>query len=94
MLDGLISQVKLGGFELKIDRAVSIGTEIALEFYVKYRDKPKRIRLKGKVTYCGIASSGESMLRLSISQIGREDNHTLSNILQTLGDSDAFDLRA
>ncbi len=92
--EGLISRVKLGGFELTCDRAARIGTEIALEFYVKYRDKPHRIRAKANVTYCRITADGDSLIRADLSQINREDNHTLNNVLQSLEESDSFDLRA
>lgn len=92
--DGLISRVRKGGFELTCDRAAQIGAEIALEFYVKYRDKPNRIRAKANVTYCRITSNGDSLIRVELSQINRDDNHTLNNVLQSLEESDSFDLRA
>lgn len=93
MRDGVISRVKQGGFELTSDRAAPIGSEIAIEFYVKYRDKPNRIRAKASVTYCRITSNGDSLIRLTITQIGREENHTLNNVLQAFAESDSFDLR-
>lgn len=94
LLEGLISQVKRGGFAVKCDRAVSIGTEIALEFFIKYRGKPTRIRVKAKVATCRLESSGDALLQVAISEIGREESHTLNNVLQSLEESTAFDLRS
>lgn len=92
--NALITGVKLGGFKLKFDQALPVGEEIALEFYVKYRETPSRIRVKAKVTHCQLTSPTGANLKLKLSHISREDNHTLNNVLQTLAESDSFDLRA
>ncbi len=92
--NGIITGVRLGRFTLKFDTALSVGTEIALEFYAKYRDQPSRIRVKAKVTRCKLTSTNGADIHLTLSQISREDNHTLNNVLQTLAESEALDLKA
>lgn len=85
--NGLITGAKLGGFELRFDFALSVGTEIALEFYARHNNKPSRIRAKTKVTRCKLTRNDGAQMQLTLSQISREDNHTLNNVLQTLAES-------
>lgn len=93
MREGVISQVSKGGLSLEIPYAVSTGSQLSVEFYVNYKNEPKRIRAHTSVTYCMLKSQGQgSFLRLSITKISKGDLHALNNVLQILGDSDEFNL--
>ena len=86
---GLIVSVRQGGFDIDFEHALSLGKEVGIEFFLNFEGAKQRIRLKAKVTYCKLkASNSGALLSLRTSIINRQDNHTLNNILHSLGDSD------
>ncbi len=94
MHEGLINQVRKGGFSMDFTQALSTGSTLSVEFYVKYKNEPRRIRAKARVTYCMVKSqSVGASLNLSILKMSKEDHHALSNVLQLFGDSDEFNLK-
>lgn len=94
LCDGLISQVRKGGFDMDFEYAVSVGSDMAVEFHVKYRNQMRRIRANAKVVYCMVkAQNAGALLKLEITRINHDDDHVLNNILQTFGESGEFDLR-
>ena len=84
------------GFVLKFHQALAIGTEMNVEFAVKFRDEMHRIRVKAKVAYCQLGggnSASEVEMDISTIKISREDNHLMGNILQTLANSAEMNLK-
>lgn len=94
MHEGLINQVRKGGFGMEFTHALATGSTISVEFYVNYKSKPRRIRAHVKVTYCMVKSQSiGATLKLSTLKMSKDDHHALSNVLQLFGDSDEFDLK-
>jgi len=92
--ESAIKTITQSGFAIELEQAVSLGKDVNIEFYVKYRDKDERIRVKTTVIYCMILSENRgAYMEVKIKQISNEEMHTLNNILQVLGESKEFDLR-
>lgn len=95
MHEGLITQVRKGGFSMEFVQAVSTGSTLSVEFHVKHDGQLRRFRANTKVTYCMIKSQSiGASLNLAIIKMSKQDNHTMNNILQLLGDSSEFNLQA
>ncbi len=93
--NGLITQVRKGGFSMEFIQAISTGSNLSIEFHVKYKGLPRRFRANTKVTECMMKSrSVGASLNLSILKMSKQDHHAINNILQMLGDSDEFNLLA
>ena len=91
---GLVNLIRKGGVNVEFEHALPLGKEIGLEFFVNYDNKRHRIRMKGRVTYCQLlANNAGATLSLKTSMIGRQENHTLNNILHTMGTSREFNLK-
>lgn len=92
--EGLINQVRKGGFDMDYEHAVSVGSDMAIEFHVKYRNEMRRIRANTKVVYCMVKSQNAgALLKVDITRISHDDDHVLNNILHTFGESGEFDLK-
>lgn len=90
----VINSIFKGGFSFIFSQALPIGKEINLEMGIKYRDEPKRIRIKAKIDYCLLRSNNDGAeIDIITTKIGREDNHTINNILQMMSESKEFNLR-
>ncbi len=95
MHEGLITQVRKGGFGMEFTQAVSTGSTLSVEFHVKHDGQLRRLRAKTKVTYCMVKSQSiGASLKLATIKMSKQDNHTMNNILQVLGNSDEFNLQA
>jgi len=89
-----VASIFKAGFCLQFHQAVAVGSDMNVEFAVKYRGENQRIRVKGKVSYCLLRSSGDGAdIDLMFTQISSTDNHTYNNILQTLMQSSEVNLR-
>ncbi|WP_188149448.1 hypothetical protein [Teredinibacter waterburyi] len=90
----IVTSAHANGLTIRFNEAVPLGTEMNLEFALKFIDQAVKIRIKAKVDYCLIKSnSNEVEIDISTTKISRADQHTLNNILQVLGESNEFNLR-
>jgi len=87
-----ISAVFKTGFCLRFFQAVSIGKTMNIEIMVKLQGEHHKIRVKAQVDYCLLNGDGADIDILT-TQISREDNHLLNNILQALTEAKEFNLR-
>lgn len=71
------------GYTLAFAYALPIGSIVNIEFRALLKDQPHLIRAKAKVDYCLLKSQNNSSeIDLITTQIAREDQHTIRNILQ------------
>lgn len=83
-----ITNVSKGGLYVIFAHAISIGTEICVEFHVEYRGETHRIRAKTIVTYSAVLSENRGAgLGVQFTEIDSKSYHVLNNVIQTLADS-------
>ena len=80
------------GLCIRFHQAIGLGSDMNLEFLVNFRKEAHRIRVKAKVEYCLLSGNGADVDVL-ITQVSREHNHLLGNILQELSEAKEFNLR-
>ena len=82
------------GFTLQCAHCLPVGAMMNLEFLVRYKELPTRIRVKGKVTYCLLKSNGDGAeVEVTTTKISGEHQHVVNNLIQLLSDSKEFNLR-
>ncbi|SMF64369.1 hypothetical protein SAMN02745866_04150 [Alteromonadaceae bacterium Bs31] len=90
----LVEHIAQKGVSIKTDTALTLGSDVNIEFYIKYRDKKERIRAKTKVIYCRVLSSNQGVvLELKFTHISGEEMHIYNNTLQLLGNAREFQLK-
>ncbi len=90
----IIKTASVEGFGLEMEQAVSLGKNLNVEFFVKYRGQETRLRAKLTVIYCMILSANRgAYIEGRVQQMAEGDMHTYNNILQALGNAKEFDLR-
>lgn len=81
------------GFTLSFDYALPVNSEINIEFLLNFREDKQTIRAKAKIHYCLLKSGGNGAeIDIVTTKIGREDQHTLRNVLQVFQESKEFNL--
>lgn len=82
------------GFSLQCAHCLPVGAMMNLEFLVRYKDLPTRIRIKGKVDYCLLKNNGNGAeVEVITTKISREHQHVVNNLIQLMSDSKEFNLR-
>ncbi len=82
-----IKNVSKGGIYIVFEHALSIGTEVCVEFFVNYRAEVHRIRAKAKITFSAVLSDNRGAgLGLQFTEIDSKSFHIFSNIIQELTD--------
>lgn len=82
------------GYTMSFETALPLGAEINMEFKVVFREEKHIIRVKAKVDYCLLKSSGSGAeIDLLTTQISSEHQHTLRNILQVFNESKEVNLK-
>lgn len=82
------------GYSLLCTQCLPVGAVINLEFLVRYKDHPTRIRIKGRVDYCLLKSTGDGAeVEITTTKITPEHQHVVNNLIQLLSDSKEFNLR-
>jgi len=80
-----IEDISKGGVGICYKHALSKGSQVSVEFYVKYRGKAVRIRAKTKVMFTTILSGNRgAKLGLQFTAISGEHMHALNNVLHFL----------
>lgn len=93
--DVIVDHAAGNGVSIIAAQAQPIGTNVNIEFYVKYRGKLERIRAKTQVIYCRILSANQGVvLELRFTFVSREDMHLYNNVLQVFASSKEFQLRS
>ncbi|HEY7773101.1 MAG TPA: hypothetical protein VIC26_07955 [Marinagarivorans sp.] len=89
-----VSAIYKTGYTLQCTHCLPVGAIMNLEFLVRYKDLPTRIRIKGRVDYCLLKSSGdEAEVEVTTTKISREHQHVVNNLIQLLSNSKEFNLR-
>ena len=82
------------GYSLQCGHCLPVGAVMNLEFLVRYKDHPTRIRIKGRVDYCLLKSTGDGAeVEVTTTKITPEHQHVVNNLIQLLSDSKEFNLR-
>ncbi|PCK03676.1 MAG: hypothetical protein COA42_20295 [Alteromonadaceae bacterium] len=89
----LISQIRKGGISIDFNQMLAIGTEVLVEFHVKYKNELTRLRAKTQVQSCILKSNQAPIIHTIIKKMDSHDVHTFNNILQTLSESKEVNLR-
>lgn len=94
LVEAVVCEVMKGGFAIRYPYSLAIGSQLNIEFFVNFQEKQNRIRAKTKVTYCQLASNGQSaLIDLKITQASSSEIHLLNNVLMAFVDSNQIDLR-
>lgn len=89
-----VTAIYKGGYSLQCAQCLPIGALMNLEFLVRYKEHPTRIRVKGRVDYCLLRNIGEGAdVELTITKISSEHQHVVNNLIQLMSDSTEFNLR-
>lgn len=89
----LISEVRKGGISIDFKQMLAVGTDVLVEFHVKYKNKMTRLRAKVQVQSCILKSNQSPTLHTVIRKMDPDEMHTFNNILQTFSDSSELNLK-
>jgi len=74
-----------GGVCVMSSQAISVGAQVNLEFFVNYRSRLERIRVRTTVSYCRVLADNEGVLMdLLFGYTSKAEMHVFNNVLQLL----------
>ena len=89
-----VSAIYKTGYSLQCNNCLPVGAMMNLEFLVRYKELPTRIRVKGRVDYCLLKNTGAGAeVEVTTTKISHEHQHIVNNLIQLLSDSKEFNLR-
>lgn len=89
-----VTAIYKGGYSVQCPQCLPVGALMNLEFLVRYKEHPTRIRVKGRVDYCLLRNNDAGAdVELTITKITSEHQHVVNNLIQLLSDSTEFNLR-
>lgn len=88
-----VSHATREGVSILASQMVSVGAQVNIEFYAKYRGALARFRAKTTVAYSRLLSGGDGVvLELRFTYLSKEEMHTYNNVLQLLANNAAEDV--